>query len=354
MSIGKTFSFSPVCDEEGNRYVPAGALHYDGVVMRCRAVKETAGGRSKESCLLESFRPKAFSPHSPGVQTNGRTPFFGHDTGLGSIFRAAQNDYLQRISMRSAVNQAFRTERSRPFVLTFRSCKEPRGTLVIETGYGETVRDFAEKRHPVPPSAPYVLQCLDIVHEMTEAMQTLKRDWLLMCCTPDTVFIPADGGPVQLTDAAFLLPRSAISAQAFSPAAEWWLPTEGVVYPPLLEALVRRAVQSQRPSCLLALLESAGLYSISQLLCYLLFLKTWTLDAETLSIRFPSVGVFQNGTVREDMEALVSCGLGLRGSAHGQEAFMLFSRRLTNMKGILEKAVIASSSESVFRSCFSI
>lgn len=309
--------YPPVYDGEGNRYIPDGAVLYDGVVMRCGAKKAEA---DEGSFILESFRPHIFlrRPQERG----------GLDRSLDKDFQAARRYFLQRVWMRDAVNQTVEAERAVPFVLPFRPCGEAQGTLVIETGSGETVREFVKKNRRAALSASYVLQCLDIIRCLSETLQTLRRDWLTPRFSPDAVFIPSGVDGVRLTDAAFLFPRSETSARFFSLPTEGWLPADAFMYPPLLEALEKHVVQRQQPSCLLSLMETAGLYSISQLLCFMLFVRPWTLDAETVSIRFPSVGIFQNDAVREALEDLVSLGLGMRAEAPATEALDRFSRLL--------------------------
>ena len=319
MDRNSIFSIFPVQDAAGNLYVPTHILPYDGGILRCRADRVTPGNQRESGFLLEEFCPRVFLPYLVRLQQIGRLAFEAEGSALAADFEEARMRFCTRLCATPQIN-AFCGTPNHPFICPFQIEQEVGASLIVTTGSMVTLREFVKSSRSEVLTAAYVRQCLEIILALTRKLNMLEERWFVSALTPDSVLISRvsdeSGVHVQLSDAAYLFPLCQTPFEPFSFPFSWRkgdFTSDDFTDRQAAEML---GASINGGSCPLPP-EVNGLYSVSQLLCYLLFVKPWNLNAETLSIRFPPIGVLQRRALRESLEEAVVLGLRLRPSAPG-------------------------------------
>ncbi len=341
MNEKEIFSISPVRDAVGNLYIPTHVFPYDGEMLRCRADRIAPKGRRERGYLVEEFCPRVFLPYLERRQETNRLAFRPDENALADDFEKARTRFWARLAALPQID----TQCGAPghsFICPFQKEREAGGMLIVSVGGAVTLREFVKTNRPDVLTAAYVRQCLTILLALTEKLKALEGRWFVSALTPDSVLISRvldeSGVHVQLSDAAYLFPLSQTPFEPFFSPYTWHkvdFPPDDFTDPWAVEAC---CASMNGGSCPLPH-EANGLYSVSQLLCYLLFVKPWNLNAETLSIRFPSAGVLQRRALRESLEEAAELGLRL-GRAAPERMRGAFEQLLTAaMKKVREENV---------------
>ncbi len=339
---------SPVCDAGGNLYIPTNVFPYDGGMLRCRADRIAPDGGRESGFLVEEFCPRVFLPYLERQRETRRLTFRPGEKALALDYEKARTRFWTRLSALPQID-AHCGAPGRSFIRPFQKGREAGGTVIISAGGAVTLREFVKTSRPHELTAPYVRQCLTVLLALTEKLKALEGRWLVPALTPDSVLIShvtdESGVHVQLSDAAYLFPISQTPFDPFSSPLSWRkgdFPSDDFTDRRVAEAC--GASMSGGPGPLPP--EVNGLYSVSQLLCYLLFVKPWGLNAETLSVHFPPGGVLNRQALRESLEEAAALGLRLWPASPGRMGTCEeFERLLTAAK---DEAM--NESETVFPS----
>lgn len=319
MDRNNIFSIFPVQDATGSMYVPTHFFPYDGGMLRCRADRITPDNQRESGFLLEEYCPRVFLPYLVRLQQTGRLAFEAGENALAADFEEARMRFYTRLFATPQIN-AYCGTPNHPFICPFQTEQEAGASLIVITGGMVTLREFVKSSRSDVLTAAYVRQCLEIILALTRKLNVLEGRWFVSALTPDSVLIfhvsDESGVHVQLSDAAYLFPLCQTPFEPFSFPFSWRrgdFISDDFTDRQAAEML---GASINGGSCPLPP-EANSLYSVSQLLCYLLFVKPWNLNAETLSIRFPPIGVLQRRALRESLEEAVVLGLRLTPSAPG-------------------------------------
>ena len=319
---------SAVKDAEGNLYIPVRPLPYDGGMIRWTAEKITPDGRRVSGFMAEEFCPRAFLPYLNRDAQTGQWIFAGGSPETERMFSAAKARFFTLMAGTS------------PKFPPRKPAGTDGGVWIVETGPAVPLRAFAERHFEAVPTASYVIQCLRILEGLARHLKALRRDRAVLRLSPDTALLFPDsrGMTVGFTDPAYLPPRTALPV-LFSdyPLSMfgWDAATDHYADPAVLSAFRSACVNGAADSS--ALGGACGLHSAAQLLCFLLFQKTWAPSPETLFIRFPAVGVLRKEALRGQLEAIAALGLGVgQSGARDEDALSHFSGMIGNALRLAE------------------
>lgn len=291
-------------------------LPYDGLMLRW----EAADGKR----LLSEYCPQPYSAYLEREPVTDRLVFFPAKRILNSAFEQSRDRLIHRLEREAG---------KMPPLLPYR-LRETSG-LLIETdtaGYC-SLRSFVRANRPSELTREYLRDCLRLIRGLVEGLQGCGDECSFPGFTPDTVFLselnrqPA----LRLADPTLITPRLLQPEATEGLSASLELFQNEFMRPEALRFLVLGGEPPQ---------AEAWLYSASQLLCYMLFSRSWRQDAEMLSVHFPTVGALEEEAVRRTLEDAVFFGLGMAGEAEVGEWILL-----------LESAA-AYCADSVFRSDF--
>ncbi len=332
----KTICIPPaVRDGEGNTYIPVRTLPYDGGLIRWTAEKITPEGRRIPGFLAEDFCPRAFLPYLNRDAQTGQWLFAGGFPETERMFTAAKTRFFTLMA---------RT----PPLFPPRKCAGTDGGLwIMETGPAITLRTFVERHYEAAPTVSYVILCLRILEGLAAQLKTLRRDRAVLRLSPDPVLLSPDskgaGINVGFTDPAYLLPHPALPA-LFSdyPLSMFCWDTAADHYadPVFLSAFRSGCVNGAADDSSFG--AASGLHSAAQLLCFLLFQKTWAPSPETLFIRFPAVGILRKEALRGQLEAIAALGLGVETFCRRNE------NDLSRFSGMIGEALRLAEMEAAF------
>ena len=326
---------SAVKDAEGNLYIPVRLLPYDGGLIRWTADRIAPDGRRSSGFLAEEFCPRAFLPHLNRNAQTGQWFFAGGSPETERMFSAAKARFVTLMA-------------GTPPLFPPRKRTGTDGVLwILETGSAITLRMFVEHHFEAVPTASYVIQCLRILTGLVQLLKVFSPDRIALRLSPDTVLLSLDSrgalSHVQFTDPAYLLPRRVLPA-VFSdyPLSMfgWNAATDHYADPAIMSAFKSACVGGAADGSAFGV--AAGLHSAAQLLCFLLFQKTWAPCPETLFIRFPAAGVLRKEALRGQLEAIAALGLGVGPFGRRDEnALFLFS-------GMIKDALQLAEMEAAF------